>query len=59
MDHVEPWCVARPVAPMTTRDDLHRTLKLELDQGRAETVEDADELTQTYRLGVLELTRSR
>ena len=37
---------------MTTRDDLHRTLKLELDEGRAETVEAAAELTQTYRLGV-------
>jgi len=37
---------------MSTRDDLHRTLKLELDQGRAETVEAAEELTRTYRLGV-------
>ena len=53
MGAVDPRCVALAVASMTTRDDLHRTLKLELDQGRAETVEAAEELTRAYRLGVV------
>lgn len=37
---------------MTTVDQLHRTLKLELDQGRAGTVEEAEALTATYVLQV-------
>ena len=41
---------------MTTVDQLHRTAKLELDQGRARTVEDAEALTATY---VLQITVGR
>lgn len=37
---------------MVTRDELHRTMKLELDQGRAATVDEAEQLVSTYRLQV-------
>ena len=37
---------------MTTVDQLHRTMKLELDQGRAGTVEEAEALTATYVLQI-------
>ncbi len=32
-------------------DDVGRTLKLEMDDGRAETADDARRLVATYRLG--------
>lgn len=37
---------------MTTHDDLHRTVKLELDEGRADTVEEAELLASTYVLQI-------
>jgi hypothetical protein len=37
---------------MLNRDQLHRTVKLELDQGRAATVEEAEALVRTYRLQI-------
>lgn len=37
---------------MVTRDELHRTVKLELDQGRAATVQQAEQLAGTYRLQI-------
>lgn len=37
---------------MVTRDQLHRTVKLELDQGCAATVEEAEQLAGTYRLQI-------
>lgn len=35
-----------------TRDELHRTVKLELDEGRASTVQQAEQLAATYALQV-------
>jgi hypothetical protein len=37
---------------MLSRDELHRTLKLELDEGRAQSVEQAEQLVRTYRLQI-------
>jgi hypothetical protein len=37
---------------MVTRDQLHRTIKLELDEGRAATVEQAEQLAGTYRMQI-------
>lgn len=37
---------------MVTRDEVHRTMKLELDEGRAATVAEAQTLSQTYRLQI-------
>ena len=37
---------------MVTPDQLHRTVKLELDEGRAATVEQAEQLAGTYRLQI-------
>lgn len=37
---------------MISPDDLGRTLKIELDEGRAATAEEAERLTATYRIGV-------
>lgn len=35
-----------------THDDLHRTVKLELEEGRADTVEEAERLAATYVLQI-------
>lgn len=37
---------------MTTHDDLHRTVKLELEEGRADTVAEAEFLASTYVLQI-------
>ena len=37
---------------MVSADELHRTMKLDLDEGRAQTVEEAAALAGTYRLRV-------
>jgi len=37
---------------MPESESLHRTLKIEMDDGRATTYEEADSLTRTYRLQV-------
>ena len=36
-----------------TRDGLHRTLKLELDEGRAATIEEAQSITSSYRIQII------
>lgn len=37
---------------MMTPDDLGRTLKIELDEGRAESREDAERIARSYRIGI-------
>jgi len=38
---------------VTSPDELHRTIKLELDEGRATTVAEAERLASTYKLNVI------